>query len=146
MKVRATDKPLGMKINQVMAEKAMAGDYAALARVFGVKTPSVYDWIDHERLSKDRYRRLVEWSGRSLDWWFDVPPPASGANVLTLHEHPPVPYSANPGWPFSRSVSQYLALSDLDRGRVDGYLAALVDATNAEGTTLGERRGNGQGP
>lgn len=74
---RKTSNPLGMKINSVMREKGMEGDYAALAAIFGVKTPSVYDWITHGRLGKERYARLVEWSGKGLNWWFDVPDPCA---------------------------------------------------------------------
>lgn len=61
---RNTSNPLGQKINALMREKGIAGDYAAIARAFDVKTPSVYDWIDHGRLGKDRYLALVKWSGR----------------------------------------------------------------------------------
>lgn len=56
-----------------MREKGIEGDYGTLANIFGVKTPSVYDWITHGRLGKERYAKLVEWSGKSLDWWFDIP-------------------------------------------------------------------------
>lgn len=77
IKERDTSNPLGQKINQVMREKGMGGDYGALARAFTVKTPSVYDWIDHGRLGKERYNTLVAWSGRSLDWWFDVVSPVT---------------------------------------------------------------------
>lgn len=70
---RKTSNPLGQKINALMREKGLTGDYAAIARAFDVKTPSVYDWIDHGRLGKERYAALVQWSGRSLDWWFDIP-------------------------------------------------------------------------
>lgn len=70
---RNTSNPLGQKINALMREKGIAGDYAAIARAFDVKTPSVYDWVDHGRLGKERYLALVKWSGRSLDWWFDIP-------------------------------------------------------------------------
>lgn len=70
---RKTSNPLGVKINSVMREKGIEGDYGTLANIFGVKTPSVYDWITHGRLGKERYAKLVEWSGKSLDWWFDIP-------------------------------------------------------------------------
>ena len=58
-KIRETSNPLGRKINQVMEEKQMAGDYAALAKIFEVQTPSTYDWVTHGRLGKDRYQRLL---------------------------------------------------------------------------------------
>ena len=64
---RKTSNPLGVKINSVMREKGIEGDYGTLANIFGVKTPSVYDWITHGRLGKERYAKLVEWSGKSLD-------------------------------------------------------------------------------
>lgn len=72
---RTTTNPLGLKINAVMREKGIEGDYATLAKIFDVKTPSVYDWITHGRLGKERYARLVEWSGKGLDWWFDITTP-----------------------------------------------------------------------
>lgn len=72
---RKTSNPLGMKINAVMREKGIEGNYGLLATIFEVKTPSVYDWITHGRLGKERYAKLVEWSGKSLDWWFDIPKP-----------------------------------------------------------------------
>lgn len=145
MKVRETSKPLGLKINQVMAEKGIAGDYAALAREFKVKTPSVYDWIDHERLGKAQYRRLVEWSGRSLDWWFDIGVEAATANVRRLQEPQPPAYVAPRPWPFSRSYADYCALSDLDKGRLDGYFCGLVDTASSGTAGAGERLGNGAG-
>ncbi len=82
-KQRPTENPIGKKFHEVMAEKAITGDYRALALAFKVATPSVYDWIDHGRISKERYPRLAEWSGRSLDWWFDVPP----ETVVTNQQH-----------------------------------------------------------
>lgn len=89
MKQRETDNPIGKKFHAVMAEKLMVGDYRALAKDFKVSTPSVYDWIDHGRISKERYPRLVEWSGRSLDWWFDVPAVAGDADhFLGVQERP----------------------------------------------------------
>jgi predicted DNA-binding transcriptional regulator AlpA len=44
-----------------------------VAAIFGVKPPSVYDWYNHGRVAKKHYAKLVEWSGRSLAWWLDVP-------------------------------------------------------------------------
>lgn len=86
-RVRTTKNAFGQKLLRVMHDKGIDQDFAAVAAAFEVKVPSVYDWVDHGRFAKERYRRLVEWSGRSLNWWFDVPdflgtnepPPAEGA-------------------------------------------------------------------
>lgn len=113
MKERKTENPLGLKINALMRERGMTGDYAALAKIFDVKTPSVYDWIDHGRLGKERYVALVDWSERSLDWWFDIATPVKltyerpapgNTTLVVLHDTntdgdpPPAPVS----FPFQR--------------------------------------------
>lgn len=77
--VRTTTNPFGQKFLRVMRDKGIDQDFAAAAAAFGVKVPSVYDWVDHGRFAKIRFARLVEWSGRSLNWWFDVPE-SVGAN------------------------------------------------------------------
>ena len=69
---RQTQDPLGKKFLQVLREKGHADDLNYLAEVFGVKVQSTYDWINLGRFAKERYPRLVEWSGRPLEWWFDV--------------------------------------------------------------------------
>lgn len=46
---------------------------AQVAEVFGVKPPSVYDWYEHGRIHKKHYQKLVEWSGKPLSWWLDLP-------------------------------------------------------------------------
>lgn len=61
--------PIGMRINLVMAEKKMVGDYAAVADHFGVKVPSVYGWLDSGRISKGRLPDLETWSGKPMSWW-----------------------------------------------------------------------------
>lgn len=70
---RVTDNPIGRKINLVLAEMGMPGDYAALAKAFDVRVPSVYGWIDNGRIHKNKLTRLVEWSGRPLEWWLGAP-------------------------------------------------------------------------
>lgn len=67
---RDTSDPLGKKLVQMMDEAGL--EPAGLARIFEVKPPSVYTWIRHGRLAKKHLRQLREWSGRSLDWWFDA--------------------------------------------------------------------------
>jgi hypothetical protein len=71
-RVRATSNPLGAKINEVMAEKGMNGDYAAVAKQFGVAVPSVYGWIDNGRIDKSRLSSLASWSGKPVTWWLDT--------------------------------------------------------------------------
>ncbi|MBN9411359.1 MAG: hypothetical protein J0H69_19615 [Burkholderiales bacterium] len=124
LKVIDTSHPLGAKINEVMAAKDMAGDYAALARTFDVKPPSVRDWVEHGRLGKERYPRLVEWSGRSLDWWFDVP-----ANYVTLSASASATaeQAAPSPWPFHTiSGGEYSLLSEFQRGEVEGFVRGLL--------------------
>lgn len=68
---RPTDNAFGLKINLVLSEMGMPGDYAALAKAFGVRVPSVYGWIDNGRIHKNKLSQLAEWSGRPLEWWLD---------------------------------------------------------------------------
>lgn len=70
-RVRETTNPLGKKLNQVMAFKGLAGDYAAVAKHFGVAVPSVYGWVDFGRISKARFGALEDWSDMPVAWWLD---------------------------------------------------------------------------
>lgn len=71
-RVRETTNPIGAKINTVLAEKGVPGDYSALAKHFGVALTSVYGWVERGRISKDRLPKLAEWSGKPLTWWLDA--------------------------------------------------------------------------
>ena len=71
---RATSNSIGRKINEVLREKKMIGDYAAVAEHFGIAVPSVYGWIDTGRISKTRFSKLTAWSGKSLSWWLEMEP------------------------------------------------------------------------
>lgn len=134
-KVRDTSNPLGLKINQVMEEKHMAGDYAALAKIFEVATPSTYDWITHGRIAKERYQKLVEWSGRSLDWWFDITPPAavlyektgSSPSIQINETVKQMPEKRVSQWPFSVSLEKVQALDYDDIMMIDSYIKGVVD-------------------
>lgn len=136
---RNTSNPLGQKINALMREKGIAGDYAAIARAFDVKTPSVYDWIDHGRLGKDRYLALVKWSGRSLDWWFDIPE-SCVARPETPRAQPGHPLTANDdvktanlvratrsGSPFERiSAAEWQALPHEAIREIESFAMGLI--------------------
>lgn len=69
---RETNNPIGQKINVVLAEKGMAGDYAALAKEFDVAVTSVYGWVEKGRIRKDRLPKLANWSNKSLKWWLET--------------------------------------------------------------------------
>ena len=130
LKLRDTANPIGLKFHEVMRDKNIVADYAAVARAFEVATPSVYDWIDHGRISKDRYPQLVQWSGRPLDWWFNIQPAAHQASdPVVIHQVTPI-YDIKNGskWPFSRSFEAFKRLSQADQARADGYIAAMIDA------------------
>lgn len=75
-RVRPTTSRIGSKINIVLDEKGMPGDYAALAKEFDVALTSVYGWVDNGRISKSRLPKLADWSGRPLEWWLDTEPTA----------------------------------------------------------------------
>lgn len=130
---RQTTNPLGLKLNRVLAEKGMPGDYAALASIFGVKTPSVYDWVVHGRLGKERYAKLVEWSGRGLDWWFDVPtPPAQAGHMAADRPAPaylPAPPQQQPPLqsPFGRiSAEDWAALPPEVLAEIETYALGII--------------------
>lgn len=147
IKERATSNPLGQKINAVMREKGIEGDYAALAAVFEVRTPSVYDWITHGRLAKERFGKLVEWSGRSLDWWFDVPTQArnhyNNTNSVPLHAAErnvifSVPSRASP---FTRITSEeWNSLSPEALREIEIYAMGLITGQRLSSDT---KRQNG---
>lgn len=109
---------LAGKLRLAMTEKEMTP--AQLARLMGVKGPSVYDWLKYGRIAKDRLQRLSEVFGKPLSWWLgDDEEPVdplerqllalyrelsddfkerllSDANKLHVYEHP----SASPANPF----------------------------------------------
>lgn len=141
---RATENPLGKKINNVMRLKGMAGDYAALAHVFGVKTPSVYDWVTHGRLGKERYATLVQWSGKSLHWWFDIPEMegvTASTSALTLHDTEPT-YWATPAMPvkspFARIENEEWArLSPQEVAEIEIFALGYVTSSKSNARATG---------
>lgn len=128
--IRETSNDLGKKINLVMAEKNMDGDYAKLAQEFGISTPSTYSWIDKGTISKDHYAALAKWSGKSLDWWFDAPKLSTHHHTSEAARENVVDYELP--WPFTKSRREIMALSEIDRARIDGYITATVDASQRQ--------------
>lgn len=97
---------LGTKIEQEMQRLGMLK--RDLAEHFQMKAPSVTEMLRTGRLAKDKYQRLVDLNGRSLDWWFDIDLPTThmaaesspkiGMNVATelLTQAPAAPYRLRP--------------------------------------------------
>lgn len=81
-KERQTTNPIGLKINDVLREKNLIGDYAAVAEYFGVAVPSVYGWVDKGRISKDRLPMLTTWSGKPLTWWLGAEAEPDNASLM----------------------------------------------------------------
>jgi hypothetical protein len=69
-KLQRQAERLGLKPSQV-------------AELFGVKSPSVYDWYAHGRIHKKHYPVLVAKFGQPLEWWLDFAP--------TEQAQPPTP-------------------------------------------------------
>lgn len=65
-----TPKHMGQKLQDEAVRLGLKP--AQIAKVFGVKPPSVYDWYKHGRIDKAHYQNLVDWSGRSIEWWLDL--------------------------------------------------------------------------
>ena len=121
-----TDNPLGLKLNEVMAEKGIAGDYAALARAFEVTTPSARDWIKNGRMATKRYQALVDWSGRSLHWWFDIHGPGPGGPALFTGDSDVRPWGAL-AWPFlSFSAAEIQRLPDGARREIEAFVRGVL--------------------
>ena len=64
-------KHMGEKLKQEATARGLKP--AQVAAVFGVKPPSVYDWYEHGRIHQKHYPALVEWSGKPITWWLDLP-------------------------------------------------------------------------
>lgn len=64
---------------------------AEVAAVFGVKSPSVYDWINFGRMDKKHYATLVKWSGMPIEYWLNIPHQMSRPEgQLVVHEEQPI--------------------------------------------------------
>jgi len=60
---------LGAKIRAALDESGVTP--TALARHFGVATPSVYDWFKTGRIAKERLAELSRFLGKPLGYWLD---------------------------------------------------------------------------
>ena len=58
---------LAQKLKAAMLDKGVKP--AELAREFGVKAPSVYDWLEFGRIAKKHIPKLAEYFGKPVGWW-----------------------------------------------------------------------------
>ncbi len=70
---KSSELHLGVKLKAEM--KRLNLKPPAVAELFGVAVPSVYDWVNDGRIAKKHYGKLVEVFGRPLQWWFDMETP-----------------------------------------------------------------------
>lgn len=131
---RTTSDPFGAKLLQVLKDLGHADDLNYLASVFEVRVQSVYDWINHGRMAKERYPQLVKWSKRSLDWWFDAAPDANinptGVSRFVANE-PIGTYASKTPWPFERVSYEFIR--SLNKRDVDLIEASIISVVTALG-------------
>lgn len=89
---------MGKRLAKAMLNKGV--DKNAVAKEFGVKVPSVYDWLEHGRIAKKHIPKLQEYFGGSLDWWL-------GLSELheTGNESFEIDLENNPDYPSVRRVT-----------------------------------------
>lgn len=103
-----TETHLGIKL-KAEAERLKLKP-AQVAELFKIKPPSVYDWYTTGRIHQRHYLKMVEWSGKPLEWWFDFPESASSARL-----------SKNSG--FAQSLADLFdSLPDDQKIRVDAMM------------------------
>ncbi|WP_018435324.1 XRE family transcriptional regulator [Paraburkholderia atlantica] len=83
-----TPQHIGDRLRQEMDRLGLTP--TAVAERFGVKNPSVYDWLKFGRIAKKHIPGLVEMSGKSAEWWItgeeapaSQPVPSIGAAGLS---------------------------------------------------------------
>ena len=62
---------IGKKLEQEATRKGLKP--ADVAKIFGVKPPSVYDWYEHGRMHKKHYPALLQWSDKPIEFWLGIP-------------------------------------------------------------------------
>ncbi|MCM2537684.1 hypothetical protein NDN94_07565 [Burkholderia glumae] len=62
-------KHIGSRLREEMEARGLA--VADIAQMFGVKAPSVYDWLNFGRIAKKHLPKLVAEFGHSMQWWIE---------------------------------------------------------------------------
>jgi len=87
---------LGQKIRKEMSRLGMLNK--DLAEHFKMASSSLSEMLHTGRLAKEKYQRLVDLNGKSLDWWFDIVAPAPEIRFSVVEASHIVPHIA-PGTP-----------------------------------------------
>jgi hypothetical protein len=129
-----TNNPFGLKLNTYLLDIGRPGDYTFVAEAFGIKRPSVSEWVKFGRIAKRHYALLVEWSGRPLSWWFGTQAyeVSDASNPLSVQEPLARGYVSNPPWPFFGIAPKDYAMLSLDDKRdIEGFIRVALSKTEA---------------
>lgn len=72
-------KHIGSRLRAEMDKRKLT--VAQVAELFGVKAPSVYDWLNFGRIAKKHLPKLVAEFGHSMQWWIEGVEDDEGAPV-----------------------------------------------------------------
>ena len=115
-----TGQELGNAIAEAIKKKGVTK--AAVAQEFGVKPPSVQDWIKRGTIAKDKLPQLWDYFANVVDashWGLEVLP------KLSAPVNAPIPMPTRPAlaWPFEGiDCKKVLALAPSDIARLEGAL------------------------
>lgn len=116
---------IGQKLKDMAESKQMT--IPEVAQVFGIKPPSVYEWYSTGRVAKKHYAQLVKWSGKSLNWWFDVPE-SQHAQMHQINE-PVRPYVVKTvaDWPFKEfTLAEWIDMPEDQRHTMELMIAVSM--------------------
>lgn len=83
MPKQTEDQHIGHKLAEAIEAKGVT--QADVARHFGVKPPSVNEWIKLGRIHKKHIPGLVEYFGLPYEWWFGAAGADKKINDVMLH-------------------------------------------------------------
>lgn len=122
-----TERHIGDRLRDEMQARGMS--VSEVATLFGVKAPSVYDWLNFGRIAKKHIPQLVEVFGHTADWWITGEESAKG--------------NASPGFPprLIRLAKVLEGRSDEEIDRIARALELLIPPVESrEKTRLTGRR------
>ena len=120
-------KHIGDQLADAMRERSVS--QAQLARDFGVKQPSVHEWIKHGRIAKKHLPKLSIYFGKPLSYWLSTDEASAfEVNEERGHYSAAAPPESIESIRRSREVSRIAALTQFATA---DELAAMADAIEA---------------